>query len=284
MSMSDIVLSMVTEDVRTLLFAPGNARQKLERALRGEADGVICDLEDSVSPEQKSLARTIVRATLTELPSSCTKLIRVNATQPELSADLAMAAQAPVDALVVPKATPELLASASWGGLPLIAIVETAAGLRQAYDVACSPGVEALMLGCVDLGAELGLVAEPDGRELLFARSSLVVDSAAAGIRPPFDGPHLTLEDDAGLEEEASRSRSLGFGGKACIHPRQVPIAKRIFVPPDSELAWARDVVDRYEEALDRGRGVVKVNGEMVDRPVVERARRILSHVGAVSR
>jgi citrate lyase beta subunit len=274
---------MVMEEVRTLLFAPGNARQKLERGLRGEADGVICDLEDSVPPAEKSVARTITLAALSELPSSCAKLVRVNATEPDLGADLAMVAQAPVDALVVPKATPELLASVSWGGLPLIAIVETATGLRCAYDVARAPGVEALMLGTVDLGAELGLIAEPDGRELLFARSSLVVDSAAAGIRPPFDGVHLTLEDDAGLEEEAIRSRSLGFGGKACIHPRQVPVANRIFTPSDSALAWARDVVDGYEEALGRGRGVVKVNGEMVDRPVVERARRILSHVGEAS-
>jgi citrate lyase subunit beta/citryl-CoA lyase len=274
---------MVMEEVRTLLFAPGNARQKLERALRGEADGVICDLEDSVPAAEKTAARATTRAVLTELPSTCARLIRVNATEPELEADLAMAGETPIDALVVPKATPELLASVSWGGLPLIAIVETAAGLRRAYDVARAPGVKALMLGTVDLGAELGLVAEPDGRELLFARSSLVVDSAAAGIRPPFDGVHLTLEDDAGLEEEATRSRSLGFAGKACIHPRQVPIANRVFAPSETALAWARDVVEGYEEALDRGRGVVRVNGEMVDRPVVERARRMLAHVDGVS-
>jgi citrate lyase beta subunit len=133
--------------------------------------------------------------------------------------------------------------------------------------------VVALVIGAVDLGAELGLEPRSDGLEILHARSRVVVDSAAAGVRPPFDIVHLGIEDDAGLEEQAAFARSLGFRGKVCIHPRQVPIVNRIFLPGEREVAWARRVVDGFEAS---GEGVLAVNGEMIDLPVVERARRIL--------
>ena len=138
---------------------------------------------------------------------------------------------------------------------PIIAIVETAAGLQESAEIATAPGVWALLLGAVDLGVELRLTPRADGLELLFARSKLVVDSAAAQIAPPIDVVHVDIADDDALRAESELARSLGFGGKACIHPRQVPIVERAFAPTADELERARRVVDAYEAARSPRRG-----------------------------
>jgi citrate lyase beta subunit len=192
---------------------------------------------------------------------------------------LALVAGMSLDAIVLPKATPDAVAALGDEGPPVIAIVETAQGLRLAYETASAPRVGALVIGAVDLGAELGLEPRPDGLEILHARSRVVVDSAAAGIRPPFDVVHLDVNDDEGLEAESAFARSLGFRGKVCIHPRQVPIVNRVFVPSQREVAWARRVVEAFDQSVERGEGVLAVNGEMIDLPVVERARRVLEEV-----
>ena len=191
--------------------------------------------------------------------------------------DLALVADLPAAAIVLPKATPEAVAALGAEGPPVVAIVETAAGLRTAYETASCARVAALVLGAVDLGAELGLEPRADGLEILHARSQVVVDSAAAGIRPPFDIVHLDVHDDTGLEAECRLARSLGFRGKGCIHPAQLEVVHRVFAPTDEELEWARRVVDAYERETGEGRGVFALNGAMVDLPVVERARRILA-------
>ena len=257
--------------VRSLLFAPGDDERKLAGALASEADGVVADLEDAVAPGEKATARESVARV-------GPRMVRVNgAGTPWFADDLAMVAELSLDAIVLPKATPESVAALGPEGPPVIAIVETAQGLRLAYETARSPRVVALVLGAVDLGAELGLEPRPDGLEILHARSKVVLDSAAAAIRPPFDIVHRGLDDDGGLEEECRLARSLGFRGKACIHPRQVPIVNRVFAPSEAEVEWARQVVEAYEQGIGEGRGVLALNGSMVDLPVVERARRVLA-------
>jgi citrate lyase beta subunit len=206
------------------------------------------------------------------------RIVRVNgADTPWFTDDLALAAELSLDAIVLPKAVPEAVAALGPEGPPVVAIVETAQGLRLAYETASAPRVAALILGAVDLGAELGLEPRADGLELVYARSKIVVDSTAAGIRPPFDIVHLDVNDDAGLEAECRLARSFGLRGKVCIHPRQVPIAHRVFAPTETEVEWARRVVEAYEQGLSEGRGVLALNGAMVDLPVVERARRVLA-------
>jgi citrate lyase subunit beta/citryl-CoA lyase len=182
-----------------------------------------------------------------------------------------------LDAVMLPKATPQAVAALGPSGPPLVAIVETALGLRLAYETACAPRVAALALGAADLGAELRLEPRTDGQEILFARSTLVVDSAAAGIGPPLDVVYLDTRDAEGLEREAALARSLGFGGKLCIHPAQVEVVNRVFGPSEEQLAWARAAVDAYERGLAEGRGAVSLDGEMIDAPVVERARALLT-------
>jgi citrate lyase subunit beta/citryl-CoA lyase len=204
-------------------------------------------------------------------------VVRVNGADTEWFADdLALVRELQPDAMVLPKATPEAVAALGPEGPPVVAIVETAAGLRAAYETACADRVAALLLGAVDLGAELGLEPRRDGLEILYARSQVVVDSSAAGIRPPFDIVHLDVHDETGLEEECRLARSLGLRGKACIHPAQLEVVHGVFAPTEAEREWARRVVDAYEREAGEGRGVFALNGAMVDLPVVERAQRIL--------
>jgi citrate lyase beta subunit len=257
--------------VRSLLFAPGDDERKLIGALASEADAVVADLEDAVAPAEKPAAReTVARVG--------PRIVRVNGADTLWFAeDLAVVAELSLDAIVLPKADPDSVAALGHEGPPVIAIIETAQGLRLAYETACAPRVAALILGAADLGAELGLEPRPDGIEILHARSKVVVDSAAARIRPPFDIVHLDIHDDAGLEEECRLARSLGFRGKACIHPGQLPIVNRVFSPSKGEVEWARRVIEAYEQGIAEGVGVLTLNGAMVELPVVERARRLLA-------
>jgi citrate lyase beta subunit len=127
-----------------------------------------------------------------------------------------------------------------------------------------------------DLSLRLRLRPLPGGSELLFARSKLVVDSAAAGIRPPFDAVYMDVGDERGLRDEAELARGLGFGGKMCIHPRQIETVEAVWAPSRGEIEWAQRVLAAHEEALETGRGAVALEGRLIDRPVVERAREIL--------
>jgi citrate lyase beta subunit len=272
---------------RTFLFAPGNSSAKLCRALDSRADAVICDLEDSVPAASKQEARDVVSDVIAgwlQTPRSRPRplvAVRVNSDGDELARDLDLVAGLPLDVVVVPKASLGLIETLPTPITPLVSLVETAAGLRSAFAIANHPSVVALMLGTVDLTLELGLTQRRDGRELLFARSSLVVDSAAAGLRAPIDGPRLDFHSDADLRAEVRMARSLGFGGKACIHPRQLPVVAQAFAAAERDLGWARRVVECYDAAAEAGDGAVAVDGEMVDQPVAELARRMLARAKA---
>jgi citrate lyase beta subunit len=282
--MSDIRFLATAADLtqlRSLLFAPGNDERKLRKALASEADAVVCDLEDAVPPDEKDAAREITRRALVTTgkePDSLLRMVRINAVGSAYwEDDLRAIEDLDLDAIVLPKATPETVEALGHDGPPQVAIVETAAGLRLAYETARSRWVAALALGAVDLGVQLALEPREDGLEILYARSTLVVDSAAAGIRAPFDVVRLDWHDEARLEAECRLARSLGFGGKLCIHPSQLPVVNRVFGPAAEDVVWARRVLEAYDEGLSTGRGAVALDGQMVDLPVVERARRILA-------
>jgi citrate lyase subunit beta/citryl-CoA lyase len=266
--------------IGSALFAPGDDSRKLGKAIGAGATLVIADLEDAVAEPAKAAARDLVAAALAQrAPGGGRCAVRINALDsPFAGDDLAMVSSAGADAIVVPKARASSLRGLNAAALPpIIAIVETAAGLQESAEIATAPGVWALLLGAVDLGVELRLTPRADGLELLFARSKLVVDSAAAQIAPPIDAVHVDIADGDALLTESELARSLGFGGKACIHPRQVPIVERAFAPTADELDRARRVVDAYERARARGEGVVRVDGAMVDLPVYQRALDIVA-------
>ena len=207
--------------------------------------------------------------------------MRLNAADTQwFAGDLELVGRLAVDFLMLPKATPQAVAALDTAlgsaGPPVLAIVETAAGLRAAYETGSMDRVTALVLGTHDLGAELRTTARPDGLEILYARSKVVTDSAAAGLRSPFDTVYLDIRDAEGLEREAELARSLGFGGKLCIHPAQVETVNRIFTTSEAELEWARRVLEAYHEALREGLGAVALDGKMVDMPIVRQAERLL--------
>jgi len=254
------------------LFAPADRPGLLEKAARG-ADAVIADLEDGVSPGAKADARARAAAWL-DAPAEGTRLVRVNGllTQAGLQ-DLAELPLARCDAVVVPKADARSLRGWPFQ-TPVVALVETARGVRELDQIASFSWVERLQLGHLDLAAELGVA--PDSPLMRHVRADLVLASPAAGLLPPWDGVHPDLADDDGLAASARAARELGFGGKACIHPRQVAVVRDAFAPTAQELAWARSVLDAVEATGDAAAGAIAVDGQMVDLPVITRARSIL--------
>jgi citrate lyase subunit beta/citryl-CoA lyase len=263
---------------RSFLFAPGDSERKLTGALACGAHAVIADLEDAVAPQEKAAARDLIEATLRATPAEgVLRLVRINCPSDTPSAeDVAMAERAGADAIVVPKASVEVLARLATT-LPVVAIVETGRGLREAYDLARHPGVAALALGAVDLAAELGL-SSVDGDELelplLFARSQLVRDCAAAGTRAPIDAVHTAVHDLDALHRSSAMSRALGLRGRLCLHPKQVPVVDEAFAPSADDVAWAERVVAAYRGAA--AEGALAIDGEMIDEAVAKRAERIL--------
>lgn len=263
--------------ITSALFVPATVERRIDTALASSAHVVIVDLEDAVPENGKDAARDLAAARLGGVDRAGLALRINGATTRHFDADVRMAAGLRLDALVLPKATPEAVDALGPEGPPVWALIETADGLRRAHSVATRPRVSCLVLGSVDLAAELGLIARPDGLELLHARAALVLNSVAAGLRPPLDGVCLRTGDTAALDAEARLARSLGFGGKLCIHPDQLATVHAAFAPGKAELAWARRVLAASETAARDGRGAVVLDGAMVDRPVVEQARRLLA-------
>jgi citrate lyase subunit beta / citryl-CoA lyase len=265
--------------VRSLLFAPGSDERKLVGSLGAGADAVIWDLEDGVLPNEKAASRRRVAELLADdAPPAVLRLARINAHgTEEQAADLEALAGLSLDGIVLPKATSAAVAALDLGATPLLALVESAVGLRDAVGMAESGRVAALLFGGLDLAAELRLEPLPDAQELLSYRAHVVLATALGRLAGPFDSPFVHVRDTDGLRDDCRRARALGFRGKTCIHPAQIPVVHEAFAPTTAELAWAQDVVDTFDAAGPGGTGVVLVDGQMVDRPVVDRARRLLN-------
>jgi citrate lyase beta subunit len=272
------------DHVRSYLFVPATDARRVDKALASDAHAVIVDLEDAVPEAGKDDARRLVVARLRERRPRGLQLVRINGLDTAYArADLEALAGLALHGVVIPKAEPQRLHSLAPSGPPVIALVETATGLRRAFETATRPRVAKLMLGVVDLAVELGATPGPDGRELLHARSALVVDSVAAGLGGPIDGPCTAIGDGDALRAETVAAQALGFTAKACIHPAQLAVVHDVFAPSSEELEQARRIVAAADDAAAGGRGAVAVDGEMFDAPVVARARRLLEAAGAVA-
>jgi citrate lyase beta subunit len=268
--------------LRSFLFAPASDLRRAQRALSSRAHAAILDLEDAVADAEKADARDIVQSLLSQASDSGklrpARLVRVNGAEtPFFEGDLALLERIDVDAVVLPKASVAALELLPERFPPVYALVESAAGLREAFALASSSHVVGLMLGAVDLAVDLGLGRLADSAELLFVRSQLVRDSRAAGALAPIDGVWTQLDDPEGLMREAALARALGMRGKLCIHPGQLDAVHAAFAASEQERAWAQRVLDAYDTAVSRGEGAIALDGELVDLAVAERARRLLS-------
>lgn len=257
----------------TWLFVPGMRPDRFERASVAGADEIILDLEDSVAATDKAAARDHVTRWLA---SGRRGWVRVNGPGPEQHADVAAIAATPgLRGVLVPKAdrtTPlQAIREAVGPALGLVALIESARGVRDARSIAESGFVDRLALGAIDLAVDLG--CSQDNQALLLARSELVLASRCAGLPGPIESPTASLRDSAMVERDAAHARSLGFAGKLCIHPDQLAPTKLAFKPTAEEGAWARSVL----AASRNTDGAVALDGEMIDRPVVLRAEYIVS-------
>lgn len=260
---------------RSYLFVPGRMPERFAKAAGSGADAIILDLEDAVGPEAKPEARANV---VRWFGSGGTGVVRINGMEsPWFDDDLAALASCDATAIMVPKATPDSLAAVAekLPGRALVALIETAEGLAALRLSVTCPGVARLAFGNLDFGADTripgtGAILDP-------ARFEIVLASRLGGLAQPIDGVTAELKDAGILGEEVARSRMLGFGAKLCIHPAQVPATNEGFTPSGAEIDWATRVLSALSEAAG---SVVQVDGKMVDRPVIERARQVLADAG----
>ena len=258
---------------RSMLFVPGHLAGRFTKASASGADAVICDLEDAVPPELKALARRHVVNWLTGSGAAC---VRINPPDDPAHLDdlAALRGLSELRGVLVPKAEdPARLdeVHAGLGGdVPVIALIETALGVHRAHEIAGAPGVSRLAFGSIDFALDAGMAE--DDQAMLFARSTLVIASRASRITAPLDGVTTDLSGGDVAGAAARRAKALGFGGKLCIHPSQVVPVNSGFSPSKEDVAWAKKVVDQADDS-----GVSSVDGHMVDKPVMERARAILA-------
>ena len=268
---------------RSWLFVPADSEKKITKALDSEADAIIFDLEDSVSPAMKPVARDVLQSLL-KRSGGPQWWVRVNPLGSEhLRDDLEILGIADIHGIVLPKAEcgddVTQLAHRT-GNIPIHAIVtETAASLfgLMSYARPDSP-LAAMSWGAEDLSAALGAASKYDSSgELAFtykmARSLCLAGAVAAGVQP-VDGVFADFKDDKGLKREAEAARREGFTGKLAIHPGQVPVINAAFSPSKAEVKHAAAIVAAFEAQPDAG--VLSVGGKMVDRPHLTQARRVL--------
>ncbi|MGW0814776.1 HpcH/HpaI aldolase/citrate lyase family protein [Streptomyces viridiviolaceus] len=260
----------------TWLYAPGDRPKVVAKALAAGADVVVIDLEDAVAPDRKEYAREATAELLTG-PQPVPVHVRVNALDGPLGpADLAAVAALPgLSGLRLPKVTsPEQITGVAeaTGGPPLYALLETALGVERAYGIAAAhPSLRGVFLGEADLRADLGVRGDAG---LDWSRSRVVVAARAAGLAPPAQSVHPDTRDLEGLAASCAHGRALGFLGRAAIHPRQLPIIERAYLPTERELEEAETIV---KAATAQPGAQALPDGRFIDAAVVATARRTLS-------
>lgn len=290
----------MTSAMRSKLFVPGSRPELFAKALAGEADALSFDLEDAVAEPRKAEAREALR-TLLKTPATHatgkTLIVRVNGPETaHFADDIAAVVQPGLHLINVPKVEdPEQVrlaaaavaraeaANSVTTPVKLLLNIESPRGLRRAYELAAAdPRVAGLQLGLADLFEPAG-VHRRERAAVEQAMFTMRMAAAEAGVFA-YDAAFADVRDADGFREEAALARRLGFVGKSCIHPSQIALANDVFRPSDDEIAHARRVVEAAEQAEANATGAYLVDGKMVDRPFVERAKAILAQAAALSR
>ena len=289
--------------MRSFLFAPGNRPRMLQKVGHCGADAVILDLEDAVPISEKEATREAVRDAVGAI-DTCPVYIRINPleaaagfSQPIGEADLAAIVRPGLAGIILPKAeSPDDLRRAdrllqglesqhglTQGDIDVIPIIETALAIQRAYDIAASgTRVKRLAFGAGDFTRDIGVSWSRREIESQHARSTLVIASRAAGLEPPLDTVWVDLRDERGLVRSTRTARQLGFQGKMAIHPGQVEPINSVFSPTDAEVAHATRVVDAFAQAEAGGLASIQLDGQFIDYPIVESARRVLAMAAAI--
>ena len=265
------------------LFVPGTRPERFAKALDSGADAVILDLEDAVPEDEKEHARSAIRAAWPQFTAEQKKRLVLRSNSPGTkfyAADLILAQELDIACLLIPKSESLDQINGAAQILPHTAIVpmiETAIGLDQLKELANSNQVLRLALGNIDLQADLGMVCDLQETELQIARYQIVLASRLAKIAPPIDGVTPSTDDIDRIHADAQRAKRMGFGAKLCIHPKQVAAVKTAFMPSKEEVSWAQRVIEA--DKASKG-GAIKLDGRMIDRPVVLLAQRTLAIAG----
>ena len=277
----------MTPVLRSVLYLPASNARALEKARTLPADALILDLEDAVAPDAKESARDAAcTAVRSGLHGDRLLTIRCNGLDtPWGAADLAAAAQAGPAAVVVPKVSGrehvDRIATVVGADTRIWAMVETPAGVFSAREIAAHPQVDALVLGTNDLAKELRAALVPGRAPLLPHLATALLAAREAGVLA-LDGVYNDVQDLAGFEAEAVQGKQLGFDGKTLIHPSQLEVANGVWAPDEAEVEHAHRVIEAFATAEREGRGVVTVDGRMVENLHVDSARRVLATAAAI--
>ncbi|HLQ34915.1 MAG TPA: CoA ester lyase [Chloroflexota bacterium] len=281
--------------MRSLMFVPGHRQRMIDKALASAADVLFLDVEDGVPPAEKDLARETIASslrTVAEQPPQGRhplRFVRINAIGHErMHADLSTVLGPGLEGLCLPKVeyadqireVDGLLAQPDpKGEIRYIASIESALGLINAAQIAAaSPRMAGLMFGAEDFSKDLGLptLRVAEASELLYARSAIIMAATAAHIQS-IDGVWPDIQDPDGLLKDSLQARRLGFTGKSLIHPGQIEIVNNVFRPDEGEVEYAQRVIAAFEEGQARGDGAIALGGQLIDLPIVDRARRTLA-------
>jgi citrate lyase subunit beta/citryl-CoA lyase len=277
---------------RSLLYCPGDEREMMKKAVESGADGVIFDLEDAVAPAAREDARQAVRETIAELGQSPPQIsVRITSLSRDGLQDIDAVLrgnEAALDSVVLPKvdsagAVATLshhLTDVGAASVDVIPLIETATGLMAADEIATAPDVVAVAYGDQDYTADVGATVTEEKTESLYARQRIVAAAGAAGV-DALDTVYTDIEDSDGLREQTETVIDFGFDGKLAIHPAQVGVINEAFTPDPGEIEWAEKVIAGQERADEVETGVFTVEGQMIDPPLVERARTILERADA---
>jgi citrate lyase subunit beta/citryl-CoA lyase len=270
-------------DACSFLFVPATQPERYGKALASGADGVIIDLEDAVGLDDKAKARELLKNTWSSISVEEKKRVIIRCNAPGSSfyaADLVLAKELQVRHLMIPKTeSPDHIngAAEELKNTAFIPMIETPLGLHHLNEIASAEQVLRLALGNLDMQVEMGMSCDDNETEIDTARFMLVLASKLAQIAPPLDGVTPSTDDEPRIFAHAQKAKRFGFGAKLCIHPKQIPIIKRAFSPTVEEISWAKRVI--AADNASNGQAV-KVDGKMVDRPVVMLAHRILRLAG----
>ena len=259
---------------RSFLFVPGDRPERFDKAAASGANDIILDLEDAVSMEAKPKAREAVQTWLIQTKRPA--LVRINsANTPWFEDDLSMIAdvQQANAAVMLPKADARSLAHvvAQLPGRRVIALIETVAAYLDLKEICSIKGIEQLAFGSVDFSTESGIADEDHALDSV--RVQIVLESARAGLLPPIDGVSVNFSDAELIMQDTRRSLQLGFGAKLCIHPAQVGPVNAAFEPSAAEVDWARRVLAAFGASAG---AATAVDGKMIDKPLVDKAQRIM--------